>query len=214
MQSKLETGITRPILQDSDHVADERAGRLEGSAYPAESPTVGVLPLRRKTLSILAAADLVAFILSFSIVLVIKYEQPLSRFLQPPLVVGLPMVWAFSTILTRKLSKLTSRSFIQNVRGFSLSFFIMLGGISLLLELFPYIIPSRFAIVGSLLLGYVLEIILLQSAGPRGELYFCLRGRLACKCSPLITSPCRQVHPTHLYPSGKVYANRLSSVES
>ena len=166
MQSKLETGITRPILQDSDHVADERAGRLEGSAYPAESPTVGVLPLRRKTLSILAAADLVAFILSFSIVLVIKYEQPLSRFLQPPLVVGLPMVWAFSTILTRKLSKLTSRSFIQNVRGFSLSFFIMLGGISLLLELFPYIIPSRFAIVGSLLLGYVLEIILLQSAGP------------------------------------------------
>ncbi len=166
MQPEPEAGITRPVVRETDRPLYSHGDGPESSTSSADIGPAEVKPLNRKALVALGTADLAAYLLSFSVVLLLKYKEPLTHFLQAPLLIGLPLAWALSTFLTRKLSKLRLRSFTLNVRAFSLSFFIMLGGVSLLMKLSPLIITSRFAIVSSLLIGYVFELIILRSVAP------------------------------------------------
>lgn len=166
MQTEPETKFTTAdTRQSQSHVSTRDSGYGETVLAPAET-LPAARQVGRKAVAMLAAADLLAYLLSFSVVLFLKYRGPLSRFLELPLVIGLPFTWGASALLTRKLTRLSQRTFIRNVRAFSLAFFIMLGGISLLVKLFPLAITSRLAIVASLLLGYTLELVMLQSVTP------------------------------------------------
>lgn len=166
MQTEPETKITPADTGEPQPQVLTRGNGHGETPLPAEENVAAVRRIGRKALAVLASADLLAYFLSFSVVLFLRYREPLSRFVELPLVIGLPVTWGVSALLTRKLGKLSQRTFMQNVRAFSLAFFIMLGGISLLMKLFPLVITSMVAIVSSLLLGYVLELAMLQSVTP------------------------------------------------
>lgn len=120
----------------------------------------------KKAIVALALADLLAYLIAFSLVMVITKRDLLSRFTDLILLAGLLLIWGTSSLLTRKLSRLVFRTFLDNVRAFSLSFFIMLGGFSLLLTVYPPALTSRLVLVSSLLLGFTLEVVMLRSVTP------------------------------------------------
>ncbi len=124
-----------------------------------------------RIIMIAAISDLLLYIFSFAVVLLIKEGSLENYIFQPSMISAFLFSWAFSSILTRKHIRLAGRTFLENVRAFFLSFFILIGSMSLLadLQLVPSI--SRLLLIESLLLSFSTEIIALWLFIPAIHLY-------------------------------------------
>ena len=111
----------------------------------------------KKIILIITISDLLLYIISFVTIMYVKKGEISYGVLQPGVITTFLIIWLFSTLATKKFIRLFNRSLLENIRSFFLSFFLLLGGFSVCINLFPVAGISRFVLAGFLLLSLFIE---------------------------------------------------------